>query len=808
MSCYTIQNTGGHKHMLPVTCRSQYLALRGSSQQQANLRLARSGNSEAKRRLVQMNYSCLPGDDGALRGSTRPSDTVGMDVDFDPASPDYAERMATAPQAILARKDELGLMMLERSATKGFHIVFRRRQELSQEDNLRWASSMLGIEYDRGAKDITRVFFTTGADEKDLLFLDDALFGTGSTASEPCHPANNVAEVSGLRSTPPAANGAPHKETPETAPSTNTTPLQRRPETTATESPCPDKTFRHIPYSAIISAWLSRTGGTPSRGERNVRLYQLASALRAVADNDQQLLLQIMPSFGLADSEMRAIIASACKEPPKGLTRAMREVVDTLEQEYTDADCTSPDEPDAANTDAAPRGGGLRPPQQAGTEAAEGGRTPPLRTEPASPLASALDRLAPRLPPALKASLSGVPQNMRWPVIAAVLPIAAAYADQVEAEYCDGARQHLGLMSIILGDQASGKSVCKQAVDLWKRQLDREDALARQHEDEWKAQRKARKANEKAPDDPQVLIRVLPVTVSCSTLLRRLKNSRGHTVYSFGEELDTLRKTNGAGSWSSKYDIYRLAFDRGEWGQDYNSDQAESGVVSVAYNWTMLGTYGAMRKCFKADNIENGLSSRVIVADMPDNSFAPMPHYRRRSPQDEQLIDEGTTRLRQACGFVDTPRLRRAIGAWVEEKRVEAAKDIDRVKDTYRKRAAVIGFRAGVVAHLLAGDGRESKTTVDFAIAIAELTLTGQMRTFGETLLHQYVEATDTCRRQGCNMSVFDQLPPTFTLDELRQLKRGFCSEASLRSILSRWVVSGWTEKIDKMHWRKKELTA
>ena len=104
---------------------------------------------------------------------------------------------------------------------------------------------------------------------------------------------------------------------------------------------------------------------------------------------------------------------------------------------------------------------------------------------------------------------------------------------------------------------------------------------------------------------------------------------------------------------------------------------------------------------------------------------------------------------------------------------MEAAKDIDRVKDTYRKRAAVIGFRAGVVAHLLAGDGRESKTTADFAIAIAELTLLGQMRTFGEALLHQYVEAADTCQRQGRNMSVFDQLPPTFTLDDLRQLKQG-----------------------------------
>ena len=117
-------------------------------------------------------------------------------------------------------------------------------------------------------------------------------------------------------------------------------------------------------------------------------------------------------------------------------------------------------------------------------------------------------------------------------------------------------------------------------MNVWLRQLEAEDEISRQREDEWRTKKKARKANEKAPDDPNVLIRVVPITISCSTLLKRLKNSRDHTLYSFGEELDTLRKTNGAGSWSSKYDIYRLAFDPidSKWGQDYNSDQAESGL--------------------------------------------------------------------------------------------------------------------------------------------------------------------------------------------------------------------------------------
>ena len=462
--------------------------------------------------------------------------------------------------------------------------------------------------------------------------------------------------------------------------------------------------FKGIPYTSIISEYWRRTGGEPSEGERNKRLHQLAANLRAICDNNEEWLLEVMPRFGLSAQELRGIIHSACKEPTKG-SRLMDQIVNALEMgipsdEIEDAEVA---------------------PEETGVKVN-------VKT----------------LPIGLRESLVGVPATMHMPVLCSVLPIAAAYADQVTVEYCDGNTHRLGLMSIIRGEQASNKSVCKNAIDIWKRQLDEEDALARKREEEWKERKKGRKANEKAPEDPHVLIRVVPVTVSCSTLLKRFKNAQGHTIYSFGEELDTLRKTNGAGSWSSKYDIYRLSFDFGEWGQDYNSDAAESGVVNVAYNWTMLGTNGAMRKCFKQDNIENGLSSRILVAEMPDSSFSKMPKFGKRSAEDEAKIQEAVTRLRGFSGLVDVPRLRKAIEAWVEEKRVEAAKDIDHVKDTYRKRAAVIGFRCGVIFHLLSsspklGEGRrglnkESKSCLDFALMMAEYCLAQQIKTFGEAL--------------------------------------------------------------------------
>lgn len=398
--------------------------------------------------------------------------------------------------------------------------------------------------------------------------------------------------------------------------------------------------------------------------------------------------------------------------------------------------------------------------------------------------------------PGLKQSLTGVPEQMRMPALCALLPMAAAYADDVTFRYCDGREQRLGLMSIVVGEQASGKSVCKDIIDLWRQPMDEDDEQGRRKEDEWKKKRKNRRANEKLDPEPEVLIRDVPITISCSTLLKRLKNAQGHTLYSFCSELDTLRKTNGAGSWSSKYDIYRLAFDHDEWGQDYNSDQAESGMVSVGYNWTILGTYGALGKCFKGENIENGLSSRIIVSEMPDSAFAPMPTFQDRKDRDAQAILDAVGTLRAKHGYVDTPRLRRAIAQWVEDKRQQALQRIDRVMDTYRRRAAVIGMRCGVVACLLSGE-KETKHVIDFALMMAEYVLQEQCRLFGDVLRKQYAADADDTRRNSKNRAVFDRLADTFTSHDILALKNDV-SNAAARMIIKRWREAGWVETLPR----------
>ncbi len=634
---------------------------------------------------------------------------------------------------ILLEKSPYTVLLIEESVRRGTHVLVELPDGVTPDEAQETMKNITGFEPDKAVKDVARCIYMV--------------------------PMGHTHYVHARLFEPEVRNDSRSEEC-----------VVRSEITPVIQTPVFPAQFKGVPYSSIISEYWNRTGGEPIRGERNKRLHQLAANLRAICENSENWLLEVMPTFGLSGQEMRTIIHSACKEPTKG-SRMMDQIVNSLKGENFSEDIDEDED---------------------------------------KVQSSMFNVQSNKLPIGLKESLIGVPKNMQMPVLCSVLPIAGAYADQVEVEYCDGNTQHLGLMSIILGEQASGKSVCKHAVDVWKRQFEEEDALARKREEEWKERKKARKANETAPDDPHVLIRMTPVTVSCSTLLKRFKNANGHTLYSFGEELDTLRKTNGAGSWSSKYDIYRLAFDRGEWGQDYNSDQAESGVVRVAYNWSILGTYGAMRKCFKSDNIENGLSSRILVAEMPDNSFSKMPRFKKRTKEDEAKIQEAVTKLRSYSGFIDTPRLRRAIEQWVEEKRVEAAKDIDHVKDTYRKRAAVIGFRAGVIFHLLETSSnaqgnrmRESKACIDFALMMAEYCLESQIKVFGNDLQNQYVDARSECQRYGTNHSIFDQLPSTFTKDDLRALKNGYCSDSSLYTILSRWKNDGWLVKIAKNTWKK-----
>ena len=113
MSVFLVYLVDGAKMMRPVTSREEYLSLRGSEEQRRTLKTVRERDAEQKNQLVQMNYSCLPNEDGSLKGSKTASTSVGMDIDFKaPEGLSKEEQrawlkaqMAGVPELVLGKKD-------------------------------------------------------------------------------------------------------------------------------------------------------------------------------------------------------------------------------------------------------------------------------------------------------------------------------------------------------------------------------------------------------------------------------------------------------------------------------------------------------------------------------------------------------------------------------------------------------------------------------------------------------------------------------------------------------------------------------
>ena len=295
MSVHVIYYQNGVKMMRPVVSGEQYRLLRGSARQRAVVKAVREGDEAQKQRLLQMNYSCLPNEDGSLKGATRLSNSVGMDIDH--IAP---EELPKVRERILEKKEELGLLMLELSARgAGYHLVFRRRAELSQEENLQWASELLGVAFDKGAKDITRVFYTTTDSEEDLLFLDDGIFAVEEAAT--------------------------------------VTALQRN----STKSDCkPSEAVHSFPqdyhgfaFGDIVAKYweLFNDGKEPQEGDRDTLTYQLACDLRHICGRNAEWLDQVIPCYDhFTLEEKRKKIENALQAKSEGMPYRLKQVLSAL----------------------------------------------------------------------------------------------------------------------------------------------------------------------------------------------------------------------------------------------------------------------------------------------------------------------------------------------------------------------------------------------------------------------------------------------------------------------------------------------
>ena len=629
---YVYKRDGGAKMMRPVHTRDEYLALRNGGEQRQLVTAIRNGNEAQKHKLVQMNYSCLPNPDGTLKGSKTMSTTVGMDIDH--LSPD---EMPVVRERILNKKDELGLLMLEESARGGgYHLVFKRRPDLSQEANLKWASDLLEVAYDSQAKDITRVFFTTSGDQ--LIYLDDAIFEI---------QAADLILAADYRTNRTLISGTD-------------------PETTSGKTFPND--YHGIPFTVIIKKYweVNNRGFEPTQGDRDTLTYQLACDLRHICGKNFEWLDQVIPCFdGFPLEEKRAKIKSALASEFNGFPQRLRNVLNLL--------AVSPkflDKPSGIAERGDDRG------LNEGIDIDD-------CSDPQPPNLGGLKKM----PQGVKESIEAVGPQLAMPTVTAVCPCIGALATGVKLDV-HGQKRGLNLIAYIAGDFASGKGNIDPVIEAWMSEVLALDEMYQKQEDEWCAKKLAAKNKKDQPEELKLPVRCLTLNNTVANLAERLANTEGKHAFSFTPEADTV-----AQKWKSTMSDFsvmlRQSYDGSKYEREAKSvDAVRVHIKHLLWNVTMCGTPDALYRV--VNNYTDGFQSRIAVARTPDNTFTPLedtpPILNSRQLE---RIQQVAHLLPLMHGEVVLPKLEQCGRQWLEKIRLEAMKNDDRTKARQRIRICV-----------------------------------------------------------------------------------------------------------------------
>ena len=819
MSVHLIYYQQGHKMMEAVATEEAYRRYRDSQAQQRWVETIRHPKPEtdvsaAKRKLVQFNYSCLPTEDGCLKGAKRLSKSVGMDIDH--LSADEVNLVAATA---IEKKDELGLLMLERSARGGgLHVVFRRHPEMDQEANLRWTSDLLGVEYDAGAKDITRVFFATTSE--DLLYLHEDLFDNaecgapetvGETASEPKQRAEQTTGGPTASTASEAASetaGQPKEETKTEEGKTSETAsksLAEEKEEKAAEAEDP-LCYEGIPYDRIIRKWWDfyNEGKTPSKSNRNTLTFELAVNLRNICDSDPQLLDRIIPCYDeFPEAEKMACIRSALGEKKTQMPKRLKDVLMAVRQD-------------------------MRTEVREEAEAEESLLQDDLYYYDALP----------KMPQGVRESIDAVGPYLAMPAIFAITPAIGMLATGVRVDI-HGNPSQLNLISYIAGDFASGKGSIDPVVSAWLSEIKMADKGYLEAEEEWRARKRAAKNKKEQPEEPKYPVRYLTLNNTVANLADRLANTGGKHAFSFTPEADTV-----AQKWRTAMCDFSVMLRQAYDGTPYDREAKSADAVNVhieklLWNVVMCGTPDALYRVIT--NYTDGFQSRVAVARTPDNTFSALAESPYRLTEEHKAkIQQVAHLLPLMSGDVELPKLEKRGRQWLERIRIETLENDDKTKARQRFRTCPTAMRMTAclmlcrVAELLIQrhglQGAETRLKADPTLwqnllqrqqtpqmlatfdVLADYMIDNAIYFFRERIEEAFRAATyapsDAPRSQkGSNDTIYRKLAGQFTTEEAYGATvsvRGFdVQRGRVFTMLSRWERQGMVERLKKGVYKK-----
>ena len=694
MSVFEIyKGYGGAKFMRPIHNREEYLRSRNTDRQRQTLKTVREKDATRKSLLTQMNYSCLPNADGSLKGSKSVSRSVGMDIDF--KAPDglsaeeqevwMKERMAGVPGLVLTKRDELGLLMLERSATKGYHLVFRRREDLTQEGNLRWASQLLGVEFDERAKDITRVFFTTTADAEELLFLDDEIFDAT--------PARLIEEAEDV--TPAASDADAHTIVHD-----------------------PDAKYNGMLFSDIIRKYweLFNDGKVPVDGDRNVLTFELASTLRSICGYSLEKMLTVIPNYWMNErgecsqedwAEWHQTIENALKEPRKGMPYRLKQVLQAMKT-------------------------------QAGVKACGGTLTsPPPMPKKLPPLIKLLTKNVPWFyKPAVASAV--------FPALGVHLHgVKFRYWDNVEHE---PTFMNVLIGGQSIGKGTIKKPIEYIMEDI--RQRDQPNRQREAEWKQKNPGAKQKKDPRPTDICIQMLIDNLTDAVFNQRIVDANNNGQ-RFVYTIVDEIEGLKKVTSRGTADEVGLLIRKAFDNSDAGQERVGADSVSGIAPLRWNFNASTTPPNARKFFFKmvnDGTVGRLDVSTIIRNEEDDDTAPILgiYDHKFAAELKPYID----RLEAANGLIECAQSKK-LSLDMKQENKDAAKCYEsEAYRVFSYRANVIAWLKGMVLYVAHGY-KWSREIAEFVRWSQSYNLWCKMLYFGQQLERELREEVEIQRQSG-----------------------------------------------------------
>ena len=757
-----------HKVALPVRNREELMALRNSQQNLENLSKARQGDEKAKANLLQLAYNI-----GHVNGMIAGCKSIGSfffhDVDCYDAS--ETERVKAL---ILSKKDEISLMMLERSASGGWHLVCKRVPGTTILENQVRVATALQIEMDTSAKDLQRVVFSTSGSDDDLPFLDDSLFTEPMTAEE-CEQ-----EYKRLRER-----------------------QQRGEELVPAGAKKANKHYR--PWESLSPKFLDGPSGKAERGDGRGLNKGLAQNGKGSDCSDPQPPRSALP-LGLSKN-----LGGSHPTPINSRTRFIARGV-MKEKELLDSDFTNEggrhttvkiflggatqlltkDEvngvlaelmPDHWNDDniqqlvndfyqnyTKPSQRLLKFQEQLFTQSQRmsDGRGATDDADAPAPTPPEMPKTLPKL---IALLTSKTPDIYKAAVAHAVFPPLATHLCGVRFCYTDNVEHEATLMNCLMAGTGSGKGCIDEPIRHIMADIKWRDEQNLRREAEWKKDCQKKGANKDRQARPEgLVIQIIDPDMTKPALVTRMDEAEGHFVYVKLNELDLFEQLKGQ-TGKQHFQLMCLAFDPGaEYGQTRIGTQSVTARPVCRFNWNACTTILKGRRFFSRV-LTDGPLSRINFCTIPEAEIGTeQPVYGRYDSAFSEALRPYVDNLTTARGLIACPQAIQLAKKLQEECAEFARLSQSEVYWNLSHRACVIAWLKACVLYVANGQKWE-KPIEDFIRWSLNYDLWCKMQFFGADI--EKAEQGDASRTGSRGpRNLLELLPDEFTLDDARRVRQ------------------------------------